>query len=93
MVKSPRGRAGARPGRGAGGGMTIGPLPTTLALAGSGTSLDWAPAAPGRDGAAVWASAMVQVPTRKAAASFRNTVFIDILVRKFSSGFRRPGTA
>jgi hypothetical protein len=42
-------------------------------------ALDWAPAAPGRGVVAVWASAMVQVLTRNAPASFRNTVFIDIL--------------
>src|SRR6185312_14841198 len=75
MVKSPRGRLGALPpGRGAGGGITIGPLPTTLALA--GRSPDCAPAAPGRDGAALCARAMAQLPTNNAAASLNSFIVI-----------------
>src|SRR5262245_39768994 len=78
MVKSPRGRLGPLPlGRGTGGAM-IGPLPTTLALAGSGMALDCAWAAPGRDGAALCARAMTQLPTNNAAASLNR--FIVILV-------------
>ncbi len=88
MVKSPRGRLGAFPGRGTG-GATIGPLPTTLALAGSGTALDCAWAAPGRDGVAVCASATAQVLTSKAPASFSNTVFIDILALRIFLSVRR----
>src|SRR5690349_5464408 len=88
MVKSPRGRDGPAPvGRGTG-GITIGPLPTTLALAGSGIALDCALAAPGREGAALWASATAQLPTSNAPASFSNTFFIDNLAFRFSFRLR-----
>src|SRR5882672_1625578 len=82
MVKSPRGRLEAFPPGLGTGGATIGPLPTTLALAGSGTALDCAWAAPGRDGLALWASAPAQVLTSNAAASLSNRFFIDILASK-----------
>src|SRR3954464_8586120 len=85
MVKSPRGRLEAFPGRATGGAM-IGPLPTTLALAGSAVALDWAWAAPGRGGVAVCASATAQVLTNNAPASFNNRFFIDILVFRFLIG-------
>src|SRR5471032_1017124 len=80
MVKSPRGRLDAAPPGLGTGGMTIGPLPTVPALAGSGTAPDCAWAAPGRGGVALWAKAPTQVPTNNAAASFSNTFFIAILV-------------
>src|SRR5262245_27376513 len=83
MVKSPRGRCGPAPaGRGTG-GITIGPLRTTLAVAGSGLSLDAARAAPGRSGAAApGAKATAQVPTSNAPAIFM-TFFIDVLASFF----------
>src|SRR5471032_1698191 len=86
MVKSPRGLLGALPDRG-GGGMTMGPLPTVPALAGSGRAPDCAWAAPGRGVVAVWASAPAQVVTSKAAANFSNTFFIGFLVSRI---FGRP---
>src|SRR3569833_3220362 len=81
MVKSPRGRCGPAPaGLGTGGAM-IGPVPTTLALAGSAVAAcAWA--APGREGAALCARATAQVPISNAPASFI-TFFIGVL------GFRR----
>src|SRR5690242_17418937 len=81
MVKSPRGRLTVgwpdSGGRGTGGAM-IGPVPTTLALAGSAVAAcAWA--APGREGAALCARATAQVPISNAPASFI-TFFIGILV-------------
>jgi len=69
----------AAPGRAGGGGMTIGPLPTTFALAGSGTELDCAWAAPGLGGVALWASASTHVLTSNAAANFNSMFFIVFL--------------
>jgi hypothetical protein len=63
------------PGRAGGGGITIGPLPTTLALAGSGMALDCAPAAPGL-GAGSCASASAQLPINKAAESLSSFIVI-----------------
>jgi hypothetical protein len=90
MVKSPRGRLAAfPPGRGTGAAM-IGPLPTTLALAGSGAALDCAWAAPGLSACA---SAATQLPTSKKAASLGRIVFIDNLAFEIRATVRPPGKA
>src|ERR1051325_11149137 len=84
MVKSPRGRLAAfPPGRGTGGAM-IGPLPTTLALAGRATGLDCAWAAPGLS---AWAKAPTQLPTNSATASLGRIVFfiVDLAIYGLST--------
>ena len=71
-------------------GMTMGPLPTTLALAGSAAALDCAWAAPGLSACA---SAATQLPTSRKAASLGRIVFISNLAFEIRATVRPPGTA
>ena len=74
MVKSPRGRAGPAPGGRGTGGITIGPLPTTLAFGGRAGGVGWGVAA----GAIVCADILTHAASASAAVDLVNKRFIGI---------------